>query len=185
LDAKRFLTNTVAVLTALARLYFDIAIWRRGPQHVPAVGILLPFTIAVYVLVNALLSGLAPGVRVHWPAQLATDVLFMSVWYWLLLALMRRRERFTQMAAAIFGYQTVLAPLFALDGALMQRFGSEGALSLGAYVLSFTLLVWTVVALAHILRAALERPLGLCLALAFTQVVAEEWLLYLLFDPRT
>ena len=175
----------MAVLGALARLYFDIAIWRRGPQHVPAVGILLPFTILFYILVNASLSGLAPGVRVHWPAQLAIDVLFMCVWYWLLLVLMRRRERFVQMAAAIFGYQTVLAPLFAVDGALMQRLESSGALSMPAYLLSFALLAWTVVALAHILRAALERSLGLCLALAFTQVVAEEWLLYLLFDPRT
>jgi hypothetical protein len=175
----------VTVLSALARLYFDIAIWRRGPQHVPAVGILLPFTIAVYILVNAMLSGLAPGLRAHWPAQLAIDVLFMCVWYWLLLVLMRRRERFMQMAVAIFGYQTVLAPLFALDGALMLHFSGDAALSIPAYLLSFALLVWTIVALAHILRAALERPLGLCLALAFTQVAVEEWLLYLLFDPRT
>jgi hypothetical protein len=175
----------VAVVSALARLYFDIAIWRRGPQHVPAVGILLPFTIAVYILVNALLSGLAPGARVNWPAQLAVDVLFMCAWYWVLLALMRRPERFAQMATAIFGYQTVLAPLFALDGALMQRFGSGSTLSVAAYPLSFALLVWTVMALAHILRAALDRSLGLCLALAFTQVVAEEWLLYLLFDVKT
>jgi hypothetical protein len=175
----------VAVLSALARLYFDIAVWRRGPQHVPAVGILLPFTVLVYVLVNAMLSTLAPAARVAWPAELAVDVLFMGAWYWLLLALMRRRERYLQTAAAIFGYQTVLAPLFILDGALMQRFGGDATLSIPVSILTFALLVWSVVAMAHILRAALERSLWLCLTLACVQVVAEDWLLHLLLDSRS
>jgi hypothetical protein len=51
-----------AALAALARLYFGLAIWRRGPQDVPAVGILLPLTIAAYVLLSALVGELLlPG----------------------------------------------------------------------------------------------------------------------------
>jgi hypothetical protein len=37
----------------LALLYWRIAIWRRGPQDLPAEGILLPLTIAAYVPISA------------------------------------------------------------------------------------------------------------------------------------
>ena len=35
-------------------------------------------------------------------------------------------------------------------------------------------LIWTLVAIAHILRSTLERGLGFCLLLAFSQMLAEE-----------
>jgi len=37
-------------LFVLARMYIDIALWRHGPQDLPAVGILLPLTVSAYVL---------------------------------------------------------------------------------------------------------------------------------------
>ncbi|MFI4913634.1 MAG: hypothetical protein ACHQAR_00345 [Steroidobacterales bacterium] len=177
------LTSKTGGLSALARLYFDIAIWRRGPQDVPAVGILLPFTIAVYFLLNAALAGLGIEPARAWLEQLVVDVGFTALWYWALLALTRRRARYAQTVCAIFGYQAVLTPLSGLADFLVQRFGSDTVLQVPVYGVFFGLLLWTVIATAHILRAALERPLSLCLALSFAQLLAEELLYYVLFGP--
>ena len=66
--------RTSSPLAGLALLYWHIATWRRGPQDVPAVGILLPLTIAAYVLLSALIGELLPPVQPSWQVQLALDV---------------------------------------------------------------------------------------------------------------
>jgi hypothetical protein len=173
-----------APLTALVRLYFDIAICRRGPQQVPAVGILLPITLIAYFLVTTALSLALPVPlsRANRIAEVAVDVVFMALWYWGLLALGGRRERYQQTASAIFGYQLLLAPLIGLSDWLVERYGNDPTLQLPVYLLYVGVLIWTVMAMAYILRAALERPLWLCVALALSQVLAEGLVLSLLFD---
>ena len=67
----------------------------RGPQDLPAVGILLPLTIAAYVL----LERCGRRMRCRRCARAGCrrcglDTLFSLLWYWLLLAIARRRERY-------------------------------------------------------------------------------------------
>jgi hypothetical protein len=175
--------RTSTDLVALARLYFAIAIWRRGPQDLPAVGILLPLTIAAYVLLSAAVGVLLPALHPGWLLQVVADALFVAVWYWLLLAIARRRERYLQTATALFGLQTVLAaPSMALIW-LMQRIEQQPSLRLPVYIAALALAIWTLVAIGHILRAALERPLALCLVLALLQMMVEELLFLRIFGP--
>ncbi|HEX2790881.1 MAG TPA: hypothetical protein VHN17_10660 [Steroidobacteraceae bacterium] len=175
--------RTSADLAALVRLYFAIAIWRRGPQELPAVGILLPLTIAAYVLLSAAVGALLPGLHPGWLLQVAADALFVASWYWLLLAIARRRERYLQTATALFGLQTVLAaPSMAVIW-LMQRVDQQASLRVPVYIAALALAIWTLVAIGHILRAALERPLALCLILALLQMVMEELVLLRIFGP--
>jgi hypothetical protein len=157
---------------ALARLYCGLAIWRRGPQDVPAVGILLPLTIGAYVLLSALVAGLLPLQSALLP-ELAADVLFIAVWYWLVLAIAGRRERYLQTVTAIFGLQTVLAAPSIVAMWLVGRFADQSLWRTGAYLAAYAVPVWTQIAVAYILRAALERGLGLCLILAFIAMLAE------------
>src|SRR5580704_3476863 len=86
------ISDMIAQLLALLRLYGYIAIWQRGPQDLPAVGILLPLTIGAYVLVSAVVGALLPGLHPGWLLQVAGDALFVAAWYWLLLVIARRRE---------------------------------------------------------------------------------------------
>jgi hypothetical protein len=175
--------RTSADLAALARLYFAIAIWRRGPQDLPAVGILLPLTIAAYVLLSCAVGAVLPALHPGWLLQVLADALFMAMWYWLLLAIMRRRERYRQTATALFGLQTVLAaPSMAMIW-LMQRVEQQPDLRLPVYIAALVLAIWTLVAIGHILRAALERPLALCLVLALLQMLVEELLFFRIFGP--
>jgi hypothetical protein len=164
-------------LARLALLYLRIAIWRRGPQDVPAVGILLPLTIAAYVLLSALIGQLLPPTQPGWRLQLALDVPFMLLWYGLLLLLEGRRERFLQTATALFGLECVQALPSMVIESLATRFANDATWQLPVYVAAFAVLVWTLLAVGHILRATLERGLGLCLILAFVQMSAEEMLL--------
>ncbi len=175
--------RTSTDLAALARLYFAIAIWRRGPQDLPAVGILLPLTIAAYVLLSAAAGALLPSLHPGRLLQVLADALFVAVWYWLVLAIARRRERYLQTATALFGLQTVLAaPSMAMIW-LMQRIDQQASLRLPVYIAALALVIWTLVAIGHILRAALQRPLALCLVLALLQMLVEELLFLRIFGP--
>ena len=165
----------------MARLYLAIAIWRRGPQELPAVGILLPLTIAAYVLLSAAVGESLPSMHPGWLWQVALDTLFVASWYWLLLAIAGRRERYLQTATALFGLQTVLAAPSMVLVWLMQRLSHDDSLRLPVYIAALALAIWTLVAIGHILRSALERPLGLCLILALLQMLVEELVFLSLF----
>jgi hypothetical protein len=168
----------------LVRMYVAIAFGRRGPQDLPAVGILLPLTMAAYVLVSVAAGALVPQLRSGWALQVLADAGFLAVWYWLLLALAQRRERYLQTAAALFGLQTVLAAPNILSAWLLQQAPSNSVWLTVAYVIALAVLIWTVIAIAQVLRAALERPLGWCLLVAFVQLLSEGLLWLALFDHR-
>jgi len=163
-------------------MYLDIALWRRGPQDLPAVGILLPLTVLAYVLISVGLGEALPALRVGWAPQVLADAGFVALWYWTLLALARRRERYLQTAAALFGLQCVLAAPSILSAWLLQRFAHDSAWLGVSYGVALVVLVWTVAAVAHVLRAALERPLGLCVILAFGQMLVEELVFLVIFS---
>lgn len=171
-------------LLVLARMYFDIALWRRGPQDLPAVGILLPLTVFAYVLLSVAVGEALPSLRNRWPSQVFADTAFVALWYWLLLALMQRRERYLQTAAALFGLQTVLAAPTILSAWLLQHFAHDTVWLAVCSVGAVAMAVWTVAAIAHVLRAALERPLALCVLLAFAQMLAEDLVLLAVFEPH-
>jgi hypothetical protein len=175
--------RTSAALARLARLCLAIAIWRRGPQDLPAVGILLPLTIAAYVLLSAAIGVSLPSMRPGWLWQVGLDTLFVAAWYWLLLAIARRRERYLQTATALFGLQTVLAAPSMVLVWLMQRSTHDASLRLPVYVAGIALAIWTLAAIGHILRAALERSLGQCLFLALLQMLVEEAMFVGVFGP--
>jgi hypothetical protein len=171
-------------LFTLARLYFNIALWRRGPQDLPAVGILLPLTIAAYVFVSVALGEALPELRAGWTPQVLADTVFVALWYWALLALARRRERYVQTAAALFGLQCVLAAPSIVSAWLLQRFAHNPPWLAVSYVCAILILVWTVAAIGHVLRAALERSLTLCVILAFMQMLVEELVFLAVFTSR-
>lgn len=173
-----------AGLTTLARLYVDIALWRRGPQDLPAVGILLPLTICAYVLLSEGLGELLPALRAGWTSQVLADTGFVALWYWLVMLFAQRPERYLQTAAALFGLQTVLAAPSIASLWLLQHLAHDSQWLPFAYLAVLAVLIWTLAAIGHVLRAALERPLWFCLILAFLQMAAEELVFMALFNPR-
>ena len=65
----------------------------------------------------------------------------------------------------------------------VSRVEQQASLRVPVYIAALGLAIWTLVAIGHILRAALERPLALCLVLALLQMLVEEVLFLRIFGP--
>ena len=163
-------------MTELVRLYGQIALLRKGPQDVPAVGLLLLLTVVAYFCVNVLMVLLLPLLTGPWVRALLLDVTFTVAWYWTLLRLTGRSERFVQTAAAILGYRTVLTPLSLASEWLVRRFGNDETWQLPASLVYVVVVAWMVAASGRVLHAALEWPMGACVALVILEFIA-GWLL--------
>jgi hypothetical protein len=170
----------------LARTYFDIALWRRGPQDVPGSPAVLPLTVFAYVVIT-LLSVRAADFALPVPAgaprqpgalMIAADVILVGIWYRLLLGWSGRRERWSQTLAAVFGCSAWLAPPSVLTSQLVLMAPGGGWLPMVALILTLTLLVWGMLVNAHILRHALDRSLNACIPLVILQQLAEQLLAY-------
>jgi hypothetical protein len=90
------------------RICLDIVLWRRGPQDLPASGLLLAIAVAAYVAVSAAQLALLGETAATWLFFVVVDPLLLAAWLWLVLRLYGHRERFLQAASAVFGTGAVL-----------------------------------------------------------------------------
>ncbi|HEY6454582.1 MAG TPA: hypothetical protein VIY90_04795 [Steroidobacteraceae bacterium] len=163
-------------MSELLRLYSQIALLRKGPQDVPAVGLLLLLTALGYFIVNALMVLLLPLPAGPWLRALLLDVVFTLAWYWALLHLFGRGARFVQTATAILGYRAVLTPLSLCSEWLVRRLGENDTWQLPVSVVYIIVLAWMVAASGRVLRAALDWPMPACVALVILELIA-GWML--------
>jgi hypothetical protein len=157
------------------KLFAQISLLRRGPQDLPASGLLLVLTVAAYAAVNCLVSSVFPPAR-DWPALLLVDVAFLLLWNALLLRVAGRPERILQTTTAVFGYQLLLAPLLVVLQWLAQRVHADPAWQGPVLAAGLVLLVWVVAANGRILSAALECSIGAGVALVIVQTISDELL---------
>jgi hypothetical protein len=165
-------------MTEVLRLYGQIALLRKGPQDVPAAGLLLALTVVGYFTVRVLMVLLLPLLSGPWLRALLVDVAFTIAWYWTLLRLLGRGARFVQTASALLGYRTVLAPLTLASEWLLRRFGENDTWQLPASVMYLIVVAWTITASGRVLHAALEWPMASCVALVILEFIAGWLLLY-------
>ena len=169
----------------LILLFTQVALLRRGPQDVPASGLLLVLTVAGYFLINFVVSSVLPPFPGPWLGHLCIDVVFMFVWYAALLSLVRRPERLLQTATAVYGYQAVLSPLLVASVWLTRRFPEGSVWQLPIFVVSMALLIWTIAANSHIVKAALEWSMPPSVVLVVVQTLADWRLATALFPVPT
>lgn len=94
-----------------------------------------------------------------------------------------RPERFLQTTTAVFGYQTVLAPVWIATAWLAGRFQDDDAWLVPIAVVGLGMLAWVLAANGRILRSALGQPMPVCVSLALLQTVAGQLVLLGLFPP--
>ena len=168
------------VMREVIGLFMQIALLRRGPQDLPVSRALLTLTVCGYVAVNGLVSVLMPP-EASWPLSLAVDVLFTLAWYAALLQLAGRSERFLQTATAVFGFQSVLAPLLIASEWIMRRYGQDTSWQLPIALGGLAVVVWLIAANSHVVKAALEWSSGTSVALVILQIVTGQLLMLALF----
>jgi hypothetical protein len=107
----------------LLQTFVDIALWRKGPQDLPASGFLAWLTLAAYVATSIVQVELAHPRMSEAILVIAVDVVMLLGWLWVVLAFFGRRERFVQTAAAVLGAGTVMSLLDTAVQALALSMG--------------------------------------------------------------
>lgn len=90
------------------RIFLDIVLWRRGPEDLPASGLLVALTLAAYLLVSAVQLALLDEAGRTWLMFMIADPALLAASVWLMLRLYGHAERFPQTAAAVFGTGALL-----------------------------------------------------------------------------
>jgi hypothetical protein len=155
------------MMSKLLKTFVEIALWRKGPQDLPASQTLVLLVLAVYVAVEFIGVQLFDYSTRQALAFISVDVLMLSAWLWAVLAFFGRRQRFVQTMAATFGVG-VLILLLDIAMRLVQ-------LALGLddeHAASWLLPQFVIVALVmgRIFMHALDRGLmtGIALTVAIT-----------------
>src|ERR1019366_3178687 len=99
----------------LAKGFWEIALWRKSPAHLPASVFLLSLVAAAVAALGGLLP---PNPRDRILIRMALSTALPLLFAWAVLAVARQRQRFLQTGTALLGMallaQLVLYPLGSL-----------------------------------------------------------------------
>jgi hypothetical protein len=149
----------------LLQTFIDIALWRKGPQDLPASRFLAGNVLAIYIamsFVQARLFKLSLDTAV---LIVGIDVLMLTGWLWVVLAFFGRKQRFVQTATAVLGVGVLLCMLDILIRIMQLAANSGEALPDSWVLLRFLALA---LILGRIFMHALDRGLltGMALTIA-------------------
>lgn len=151
------------------QVFWDIALWRRGPRDLPASLALLAFVAVVYTAVSTFQSYVAYG-EGDALARALLDLGVTAVLFFVALAIPRRTHRYLQTLTAVLGCSALLGvPSLALL-ALKVAVGPGPIATLIAFA-TLPLLAWALLVVGHIVRQALDAPLITGMAVALTYAV--------------
>ena len=159
---------------------WDIVLIRRGPRDLAPSWSLLAVLAALYLATSVLGARLAYGAP-HAFLRGGLDLVLTVAVFSAVLAFRDRGHRLLQTLSALFGVGIVLAvPDFVLLLLIQSASKSEAVL---LQLLAIVLLVWNVVVVGHIVRAALDVRLFTGITVAMTYIVGSTLLFSYLPAP--
>jgi hypothetical protein len=167
----------------LIRLWFDICLFRKAPQDLPASGFLSGLSLTCYVLVSFLVA--FPSSGIVSAVQLALlDVLMLVVFVSALLYLQSKTERVGQTLSAMAGSGSLLG-LFALPLVLLVDPGLPAEQLSPLLTISWlSLLIWNLFVMAHIMRHALSISFAVGLGAAVLYALVSMQMIATLFPQQ-
>jgi hypothetical protein len=177
--AAVYVYNHVPSMNPLLQTFLDIALWRKGPQDLPASRFLATTVLLVYVgtsFVQARLFHFKAGAAV---LMIGIDVLMLAAWLWGVLAFFGRRERFMQTATAALGMGVLLSLLDIVVRSVLLAGGPSDVGPQSWALLSF---VAFALILGRIFMHALERSLLTGMALTVAIVYSTHAVVQLAID---
>lgn len=162
----------LANLRALFTVVIDIALFRRGPEQLPASPVLLAIAIVAYAGIAAIVTHALSFANTRLPLELAVFVAATMLWYRVALGLANKAERFVQTVTAMFATRALIAPLdmpvrLTLFAQMQAKVPPSSMLAL----VFLGLLVWQFVINVRIVRAAFEWQLPAVIIM----IVAQEF----------
>jgi hypothetical protein len=174
-------TRSLMVILRFLQLCLDIALWRKGPQDLPASSLLATIVLFAYMA--------AGFVRVQLFALdlqasllfICVDALMLGVWAWVVLAFFGRRQRFVQTITATLGVGLLVLLLDVTFRTAQLAFGLSDALSLNWLLLRFLIMA---LVLGRIFMLALDRGLITGIALTIAILQSTKAVVQLMLDLR-
>ena len=170
---------TTNPMYALFNAFFDICLFRKGPQDLPASWSLLKLTLITYCLSSllSLLFTVAPPMALF---QAVLDAALLVGLTYGLLYVMGHGQRFVQTLTALAGTGTLLGLIAWPLTIWMQAEAAAGTSTGLSFFLFFLLLLWSIAVIAHILRHSLSTTLGMGLlyTLGYLMISVMVWELF-------
>ncbi|MEI6355026.1 MAG: hypothetical protein WCO47_09905 [Methylococcus sp.] len=160
------------------RLFLAVCLFRKGPQDVPASGLLLGLLIGLNLLVSFLL-GTLEGSPLEAVLQSFVADLLLLILIALLLIQRRHPERILKTATAAFGADSLIS-LLAFPWLVLGAIWPDLQPVTPWLMLGF--MIWGQLILANLLKIALAWPAIAALGVAFLYLVISMDLIRYLFD---
>ena len=172
-------------MLSIVKIYLDIALLRREPSDLPASPWLLGVTLGVFLALNAVLTqAFRPDVD-SWFLQILASAAFSLLWYWVLLRLFAKPERYLQTVTAVVGFGCLVTPILVPLSALIAPYAAKPEEAAPFLLVLFPVAMYVIYVTARILRAAIERPMFQAVALVLLHTFLEPLILLSLFAPAT
>jgi hypothetical protein len=153
------------------RIFLDIVLWRRGPQDLPASGLLLALTVAAYLAVSVVQLAMFDESLANWLFYLVLDPLLLFGWTWLVLRILGHRARLLQTASAVFGANAVLGFLLYLPLQVLGTAVGAGQDSSLAQAIAWLQVITFALVTGRILKLATDTNLFTGIMLSVTYVL--------------
>lgn len=164
----------------LLRLFYDITLFRKGPQEVPFSPLFTRMTLITYAAINFLMRFMSD----HWFSallQVLADVVILMLFTRFTLAWARKSKRYQQTLCALLGVDAFIT-LCAIPATAVMLVPS-GDLRILGFFIAVGLMLWHWAVIGHILGRALSQSLSFGLGVALLYMMAAFYILNLLFPP--
>lgn len=159
----------------IIKLFYDIALFKKAPQDVPASKVLLRLVVCVYAIVSFLMLYISThyfNAVLQVIAEIALVFVFCKgILYWV-----GKPQRYQQMFTALIGIDAMMS-FFAIPALAALSMPQGSPLGLFSIV---ALMLWHWAITGHILRHALSQSFGFSLGIALLYIMSSyqimEWL---------
>lgn len=155
----------------LLQTFVDIAVWRKGPQDLPASQFLAVCVLVTYVLTSFIQVQLFDLRLRSAVLIIAVDVVMLLGWLWSVLAFFGRRQRFVQTITAVLGVGTLLGCLDIVVRSFQLALGPADSLPANWLLLRFCAIA---LIMGRIFMHALDRGLITGMALTVAIIYSTE-----------
>lgn len=148
---------------ALFKLFVSICFLRKGPEQVPASGLIFRNVLVIYVSVSTLLKGLIMD-PIEAAVQTTYELALMAVFILILLMLVGKPKRFLQTMITFLACQSIVG-LCALPVAVWLNIVDKQIIWIPFYCL-FIFIAWGMGVIGYILKQTLAQNTGFSFRLA-------------------
>ena len=147
----------IPLVWRLISTFVDIALHRRGPEHIPASQFLLALLLLVYLIVGFVALKAGESLDGRTGLYFVADSFFYFSYVWVVLKVFKLQQRFLQTVSALVGVD-VLMNLLGIPLLVWNRASALAEPAATVPTLLFVLLFfWSIDVAGHIVSKALGR----------------------------